>query len=79
MKSRKLLNIMSLLIFFSSIVVAVVSTISIVKTINYNNALAKEKENIENKIASPSEEYYDVYVIDDYTVYDEKVIIEFSK
>lgn len=79
MEKRKLHNILSIIIFSASLIFCIIGAVEIGINVKRNNELTQEKEKIENAFAEPSDDYYDVYVVDDYTVYDEKVIIEFPR
>lgn len=79
MKSKKARNILSLSIFFVAICAVVVNVVIVAKNIKYNQELTQEKERIEKDLGSSDDDVYDIYIVDNYTVYDEKVIIEYSK
>ena len=79
MESKKMRNIFSILITVVSFGLVLTMGIVLLKKHNYNIALTQEKERIEQELANPDDDVYDVYTIDNYTVYDEKTIIEYSK
>ncbi len=79
MKSKKARNILSLSIFFVAICAVVVNVVIVAKNIRYNQELTQEKERIEKDLGNSDDDVYDIYIVDNYTVYDEKVIIEYSK
>lgn len=79
MKSKKVRNILSLSIFFIAICAVVVNVVIVAKNIRYNQELTQEKERIENDLGNSDDDVYDIYIVDNCTVYDEKVIIEYSK
>lgn len=79
MKSKKARNILSLSIFFVAICAVVVNVVIVAKNIRYNQELIQEKERIEKDLGNSDDDVYDIYIVDNYTVYDEKVIIEYSK
>lgn len=79
MKSKKARNILSLSIFFVTICAVVVNVVIVAKNIRYNQELTQEKERIEKDLGNSDDDVYDIYIVDNYTVYDEKVIIEYSK
>ena len=74
MKSKKARNILSLSIFFVAICAVVVNVVIVAKNIRYNQELTQEKERIEKDLGNSDDDVYDIYIVDNYTVYDEKVI-----
>ncbi len=79
MKSKRIHNIFSLAIAVLSLTLVVTMGIVLINKHHRYIALTQEKAKIEQELANPDEEVYDVYVKDNYTVYDEKTIIEYSK
>ena len=79
MSQKKMRNIISIVITIFSFGLILTMGIVLLNKNNHNLALAQQKENIERELADPDDEIYDVYNIDNYTVYDEKTIIEYSK
>lgn len=79
MKSKKARNILSLSIFFVAICAVIVNVIIVAKNIKYNQELTQEKERIENDFGNSDDDVYDIYIVDNYTVYNERIIIEYSK
>ncbi|MCI6357964.1 MAG: hypothetical protein MR766_04965 [Erysipelotrichaceae bacterium] len=77
--SKKARNILSLITSFVSLALVITMGVVIYKKVQYNNELQQQKVNIEDYLADPDNQVYDIYIYDDYTVYDEKTIIEFSK
>lgn len=79
MKSKKTRNILSLSIFFVAICAVIVNVVIVAKNIKYNQELTQEKERIENDFGNSDDDVYDIYIVDNYTVYNERIIIEYSK
>ncbi|MCH5171403.1 MAG: hypothetical protein J1F31_01020 [Erysipelotrichales bacterium] len=79
MQSKKIRNIFSIVITAFSFGLIVTMGIVLINKQNHNLALSQEKARIEQELANPDDDIYDVYNIDNYTVYDEKTIIEYSK
>ena len=79
MKSKKIRNMVSLLTAFVSFGLVLTMGIVLINKHNHNLTLLQEKEKIEKELANPDDDIYDVYNVDNYTVYDEKTIIEYSK
>lgn len=79
MKSKKARNILSLSIFFVAICAVIVNIVIVAKNIKYNQELTQEKERIENDFGNSDDDVYDIYIVDNYTVYNERIIIEYSK
>ncbi len=79
MKSKKARNILSLSIFFVAICAVIVNVVIVAKNIKYNQELTQEKERIENDFGNSDDDVYDIYIVDNYTVYNERIIIEYSK
>ena len=79
MKSKKARNILSLSIFFVAICAVIVNVVIVAKNIKYNQELTQEKERIENEFGNSDDDVYDIYIVDNYTVYNERIIIEYSK
>lgn len=79
MQSKKVRNIVSLAITAISFGLILTMGIVLINKHNHNLVLAQEKAKIERELADPDDDVYDIYNIDNYTVYDEKTIIEYSK
>lgn len=79
MEEQKKRNIVSLVISAISFCLVITMGLILLKKYNANKELTQEKAKIEQELANPDDDVYDVYNIDNYTVYDEKTIIEFSK
>ncbi|MCH5180575.1 MAG: hypothetical protein J1F32_05140 [Erysipelotrichales bacterium] len=79
MESKKMRNLISILITVVSFGLILTMGIVLLNKHNHNIALTQEKEKIEQELANPDDDIYDIYTIDNYTVYDEKTIIEYSK
>lgn len=77
--TKKARNIISLIVSACAFgLIAAMGTILINKA-NHNKQLQEEKEKIIQDLANPDQDIYDIYNVDNYTVYDEQTIIEFSK
>lgn len=79
MQTKKMRNIFSLVISAISFGLVLTMGIILLNKHNHNLELIQEKERIERELANPDDDIYDVYSVDNYTVYDEKTIIEYSK
>ena len=79
MKSKKARNILSLSIFFVAICAVIVNVVIVAKNIKYNQELTQEKERIENDFGNSDDDVYDIYIVDNYTVYNVRIFIEYSK
>ena len=79
MGSKRMRNIFSIFITVVSFGLILTMGLVLLNKHNHNIELAQEKERIEQELANPDNDVYDVYNIDNYTVYDEKTIIEYSK
>lgn len=79
MESKRMRNIFSIFITVVSFGLILTMGLVLLNKHNHNIELAQEKERIEQELANPDNDVYDVYNIDNYTVYDEKTIIEYSK
>ena len=79
MESKRMRNIFSIFITVVSFGLILTMGLVLLNKHNHNIELAQEKERIEQELANPDSDVYDVYNIDNYTVYDEKTIIEYSK
>lgn len=79
MQEQKKRNIISLVISAISFCLVITMGVVLIKKYHMNQELTEEKARIEEELANPDDDVYDVYNIDNYTVYDEKAIIEFSK
>lgn len=79
MQTKKMRNTLSLVISAVSFGLVLTMGIVLLSKYNHNLELIQEKERIERELAEPDDDIYDIYSIDNYTVYDEKTIIEYSK
>ena len=79
MKPRKLRNIISLILFGISISCIVTLTVITISKINHNKFLLAERDKIRDEFFMQDDDIYDVFIYDNYTVYEEDTILEFSK
>ncbi len=83
-KKRLLSNIRSIFVLMACICVISLVSIKIVNSYRLNETLKNEKEKITEEIRLLEDQrahgsYYEVYVKDNFTLYDGEVIIEFNK